>query len=120
MKKFTIILLASFLLLFNSTSTHAASVESEGGKYTLNGTITNTYFNARATGENSSNVNVGITTAKYVRTDRAIATISINQSAMTYITYYGTSISNFAKWREAKIYGSLPSNQYKLYLTLKN
>lgn len=120
MKKLTKFLLVCIMILTFIVPAHAASsATDDGGTYILNGEITNTYVQGRATGTNSSNVNVTIYKPIYIRTDKATKTAS-NRSAMTYINYYGTSLDLFWKWKSATVKGILPSNASPTEVVVKN
>ena len=116
MKKITKILLSCFMLLIFTVPAHAISGVDYGKNYTLNGTLTNTYITGSATGANSSNVNVDLEDAKYFNGRQTITASSI--SAMTYITYYGTSLEKFERWKSVDIYGTLSSDSHVTHIHL--
>lgn len=113
MKKFMMILLIGCMIFTNSISIKASdSASTDAYGYTLKGSIYDTYISASATGNKSSNVNVQLTNAYYINTAGNSIKAS-NKSAMTYVSYYGSSIgAAFFKWDYVTVKGTDLSTNY--------
>ena len=111
MKKIVKILLVCFMFLISAVPVKAEdSATASGYGYTLKGKITDTYISASATGEKSSDVNVSLTYTYYVNTAGNTVPVA-SRSAMTYISYYGSSIgAAFWKWSRVTVTGTALSS----------